>query len=143
MQIRLIEGVLEGVIHRRDDETGLIYSRPPIDPIDADEEGFPAVDMEARGLAAGSDTEVNGSPGAVGQLDQVRMPGVLHGVRTASVAQDRIVRRSLERAVERSRAGDRHRVPPLGAAFGQQQVPPAVDRVEVRSLRVSESGALP
>ena len=49
----------------------------------------------------------------------------------------------LERALRRPAAGDGDRVPALGAALGDEQVPPLADPVEVRPLGELAAGPLP
>ena len=71
------------------------------------------------------------------------MPGVLHRLVGAAVGDQRIARVALERPLRGPRPGDRHRVAALGAALGDEQVPPVADAVEVRTLGELAAGARP
>src|SRR5690606_4132467 len=56
---------------------------------------------------------------------------------------DRVVGTWLERAIGAGSPGDRDRVSAVGAPFGDEEVPPAVDVVEVGRLRILAAGARP
>ncbi len=137
------EVVVERGVGRGRQHLGGVDHGPPVDPVDAGEEGLAAVDVERRAESARAHAEVDHRPRSVGVLDQVGVAGVLHGRRRAAPTEDRIGRARLERPLDRARPGDRDGVPALGAALGDEQVPPAVAAVEVRALGVGEPGPLP
>lgn len=116
---------------------------PAVVPGDRRAEGLPGHRRRGTGGGARAGAEHHAGPGSVGQLDQVAVPGVLDVAIGAAGGHRRVVRSTIERAVGRCRARDRDRVPAFGAAFGDQQVPPLPDVIEVREGVGHERARLP
>ena len=116
---------------------------PAVDPAHGGQEGLAPEDVDAGDGAGAADAEQHHPPRAVGGLDEVGVAGVLHRVVGAAVAEDRVVRAALERPGGRGAARDRDRVARAGAALGDEQVPGAVELVEVRRLGELQPGARP
>ena len=121
----------------------LVENGPAVLPANGGKERLASVDMELRGEPARPHTEVHRGPLPGRQLDEVRAAGVLDRVGGTAVREDRVRGIAFVRPGDGSRPRYRNGVTARGAALRDQQVPPAVAQVQVRSLRRREPGSAP
>ena len=128
----MVDLQLDGVDHR-----------PVVDPVDRDEEGLAAEDVEAVVHALRADPQADQPRGPVGGLDQVGVSDVLDRPVGAAVAEDRVGRAAFPRAGGGGALRDGNGMAGVGPALGDEQVPGAVPLVEVGRFRVLQAGAGP
>ena len=123
--------------HRRVDDWPAVVA-----PVHWGEVGLAAdvVHLRIANVAAGQEDD---PPPPRGVFDEVAVSGRLDGPIEAAVGKDRIVRAGLVGAVDVAAAGDGDHVAEFGAAFGQQEVVPAVALDDVRGLGIGPAGPAP
>src|SRR5665647_104448 len=99
--------------------------------------------MEVLRRPDGAHPEVDHRPRAVGPLHEVGVPGGLHGPVCPPAREYGVLVVAAEWPVWGGTSGHRHRVPALGATLGDEQVPDALDLVQVRRLGGLPTGAGP
>ena len=121
------------------------FERRPavVAPRDRGDEGLPSECREGSGHAARANAEQHQQPLAVGAEDEVAVPGVLDRPVGAARGEQRVGRRVLERSLGARGPRDAHAVAALGAALGDDEVPPVADAVEVRGFGELPADARP